>query len=275
MFNKYKLSDSGLQLFKQANKINTDQNNLNNKKLKNIIYKLFTSKYDTDLENLRVNMLSSTKKIMSMLFKLSDICNISINAINNLIAIILSDGEKKLSINKVKYNIGFFLNLAKIAMENNDHQTAIIIKSAIDDHNISRLKIKFNKKMKSTYDTLNQKYDSKNNMFSNHFIDMVKNSWDPNWFPSTLVIYSYIDINIKNNFFKKITNIPYNINHAKYLVHSIQSNKYQQWRFNQNKLCNIYEKDPLKLKIALKLNKENNVKTINQLLLTLSYNIKN
>jgi hypothetical protein len=81
MFNKYKLSDSGLQLFKQANKINTDQNNLNNKKLKNIIYKLFTSKYDTDLENLRVNMLSSTKKIMSMLFKLSDICNISINAI--------------------------------------------------------------------------------------------------------------------------------------------------------------------------------------------------
>jgi hypothetical protein len=41
------------------------------------------------------------------------------------------------------------------------------------------------------------------------------------------------------------------------------------------KLCHIYEKDPLKLKIALKLNKENNIKTVNQLLITLSNNIKN
>ena len=62
--------------------------------------------------------------------------------IANLVALVLSNGEKTLTPHQVRYNLGFYLNLAKKAMEDNDHQTALLIKSAVANHNISRLKIK-------------------------------------------------------------------------------------------------------------------------------------
>ena len=117
------------------------------------------------------------------------------NAISNLVALILSNGEKALTKHQVKYNIGFYLNLAKKAMESNDHQTALIIKAALSNFHITRLKIKPNKSMKKTLILLEEKYGDFKSMHSKHVCDMIKNKHDIDYLPSTMVLHMHLSKN--------------------------------------------------------------------------------
>ena len=99
------------------------------------------------------------------------------NAIINLVILILSNGDKYLSEQQVKHNVHFYLKLAERAIQENDHQTAILIKCAIENYNVYRLKLKRNKTDQKIIDLLEKKYGNFKNCYSDHlreFLEVVQ-----------------------------------------------------------------------------------------------------
>ena len=78
-------------------------------------------------------------------------------------------------------------------MDNNDHQTALLIKIALSDINILRLKLKLREKNKKILEELKDKYGDLNNLHAKHFNEMIHNGWDNEWLPS-LAIQTYKDL---------------------------------------------------------------------------------
>ncbi|RZD41560.1 MAG: hypothetical protein CXT73_04785 [Methanobacteriota archaeon] len=256
------LSETGVALFSQSYDENNTKKDIGC--LRSIVHKLFTSDYDIRLENTSDNMRLASTKVLSMLYSLKKIPEIHNNAISNLVALILSNGEKTLSSQQVKCNIGFYLNLAKKAIKIEDHQTAILIKSAVSNFNIERLKIKPNKNMKKIIKELEDKYGNFKNMHAEHIQDMIENKHNCNYLPSTMILHMHLS---KNRAYEKAFRSFGNSNKGDdfkavtYKLREVQSVKYQQHKKTNNKLCPIYETDPLNLDIAYQIenNKDLNV----------------
>ena len=274
---KRALSETGLELFSQAYMIQKDIKDRGC--LKSIIHSLFTTDYDKKLESTALNMKASTSKVLSLLYNIDEIPKMHNKGIANLVALVLSNGEKTLTLQQVKYNLGFYLNLAKKAMEDNDHQTALLVKTAIANHNITRLKLKLNKSKQKILTDLNDKYGNFNNMHSNHLKDMIKNKRNPSYLPSAMVLHMHMCRNVEyQNAFRAFGNVDTSkLKEQKYHLHEVQSNNYHNHKQTEFELCPIYEKDPLDLQIANDIKeKRNNEKiSINEFLFNLSCNIKN
>ena len=272
---KRALSQTGLELFSQAYVIQKDINNIGC--LKSIIHSLFTTDYDKKLENTALNMKASTSKVLSMIYNLDVIPDIHNKGIANLVALVLSNGEKTLTPQQVKYNLGFYLNLADKAMKENDHQTALLIKSAIANHNITRLKIKLNKSKKKIVDLLDKRYGSFNNLHSNHLQDMIKNKRNPSYLPSAMVLHMHMCRNVEyQNAFRAFGGVDTSkLQEQKYHLHEVQSNNYHTHKQTEFELCPIYETNPLDLEIANDIKKDNEKMSINEFLFKLSCAIKN
>ena len=271
---KRALSDTGLALFAQAYFLENDANKPKpHGCLKSLVHKLFTTDYDIKLEDTTKNMRSSTSKVLSLLYSIKKIPEIHNNAISNLVALILSNGEKALTKSQVKYNIGFYLNLAKKAMQTNDHQTALIIKAALSNFNITRLKIKPNKGMKKTLILLEETYGDFKSMHSKHVCDMIKYKNNCDYLPSTMVLHMHLSKNrayenAYRSFGKKNTNLGV----LNYQLHELQSIKYHQHKTTNYELCPIYENNPLELDVIDKFPKKPT--SMNEFLFTLSCNVK-
>lgn len=266
------LSQTGLELFSQSFAIQRNVKNIGC--LKTIIHKLFTTDYDTKLDNTALNMKASTSKVLSMLYNIDAIPDIHNKGIANLVALVLSNGEKPLTIHQVKYNLGFYLNLAKKAMEDNDHQTALLIKSAIANHNIQRLKIKLNKSKQKILDKLNQKYGDFNNMHSTHLKDMINNRTNTRYLPSAMVLHMHMRRTSEyQNAFKTFGNLDTSkLKQQKYHLHEVQSNNYNNHKSTEFELCPIYDTDPLDLIVADRMMTNKKI-SINEFLFMLSSNI--
>lgn len=265
------LSDTGLQLFSQAYQFEGPINKPGC--LKTLIHSLFTTDYDKKLEKTALNMKASTSKVLSMLYNIDTIPDIHNKGIANIVALILSNGEKSLTTNQVKYNLGFYLNLAKMAMEDNDHQTALLIKSAIANHNISRLKIKLNNSKKKILDTLNEKYGTFNNMHSTHLKDMIKNRNNPYFLPSAMVLHMHMRRNNEySNAFKAFANVDTSkLKKQKKRLYEVQEYHYNNHKTTEFELCPIYDTSPLDLEIAGQMMSNKKI-SINQFLFMLSMN---
>lgn len=271
---KRALSQTGLELFSQAYMIQKDINNPGC--LRSIIHSLFTTDYDKKLEDTVLNMKASTSKVLSLLYNIDEIPKIHNKGIANLVALVLSNGEKILTSQQVKYNLGFYLNLAKKAMENNDHQTALLVKSAIANHNITRLKLKLNKSKQKILSILNEKYGNFNNMHSNHLKDMIENKRNPLYLPSAMVLHMHICRNNEySKAFKAFGNTDISkLKEQKYYLHEVQNNNYHTHKQTEFQLCPIYETNPLDLAIADDMKKNNEKMSINEFLFQLSCGIK-
>ena len=271
---KRALSDTGLALFAQAYFLENDANKPPSVGcLRSLVHKLFTSDYDIKLEDTSKNMRSSTSKVLSLLYSIKKIPEIHNNAISNLVALILSNGEKALTKHQVKYNIGFYLNLAKKAMESNDHQTALIIKAALSNFHITRLKIKPNNSMKKILILLEEKYGDFKSMHSKHVCDMIKNKHDIDYLPSTMVLHMHLSKNrayesAYRSFGKKNSNLDV----VNYQLHELQSIKYHEHKKTNYELCPIYENNPLDLEVINQF--PSKPKSMNEFLFRLSCNVK-
>jgi len=271
---KRALSDTGIALFTQAYFLENDANKPPTVGcLRSIVHKLFTSDYDIKLEDTTNNMRSSTSKVLSLLYSIKKIPEIHNNAISNLVALILSNGEKALTRHQVKYNIGFYLNLAKKAMETNDHQTALIIKAALSNFHITRLKIKPNKSMKKTLILLEETYGDFKSMHSKHVCDMIRYKDNTDYLPSTMVLHMHLSKNrAYENAYKSFGKKNTNLDVLNYQLHELQSIKYHQHKKTNYKLCPIYENNPLELDVINKF--PSKPITMNEFLHTLSCNVK-
>ena len=82
--------------------------------LKKVFIDLMTTDFDNKLEENSITMRKAAKKMISYLYnKEKSIPYYTNNAVTNLVVLILSDGEKYLTKQKVKHNIHFYLKFLK------------------------------------------------------------------------------------------------------------------------------------------------------------------
>ena len=148
---------------------------------------------------MNTSLRNSSCKILGMINDMDDVMLECTNAISNLVLLILTNDNDKINMQKVKYNLGFYLNLAERAMKSNDHQTALLIKTAVKNINIKRLKIKYNKRMKRISDKLENKYGNINNLHKYHLNDILKYGFIYEWLPSILVLNTHTDKEFLHN----------------------------------------------------------------------------
>jgi hypothetical protein len=264
--------------------------------LKKIFLDLMTTKFDKELEIKRSNMRNASKKLLSLLYKKGNsIPYYTNNAVTNLVCIILSNGEKYLTKQKVKYNIHFYLKLAEKAMKENDHQTAIVIKLALDNFNIKRLKLKYNKNQKKIYNNLFYKYGDFRDCYQKHIreisdlyeldehrrrkISDIK--IDDKYLPSSFILYMHLNKKKELPKYLRLGKYPSPLKGDNpYCLEKISEfkNKYY-YLFSTKKesqITNLYKKEIGNLDLTKKLIKKiNNEKEISEMLFHLSCNVKN
>jgi hypothetical protein len=249
------LSKTGQYLFNQAYDYSKDINiKKNTGCLKTLIHKLFTSQYDTELDETALNMKASSLKIFSYIYNQNKIKNLNRTAIYNIILLILTSGENTITPQKVKYNIRFYLDLAIKAMKTHDHQTAVVIKAALENKYISDLKIKYNKLMIKKLSILSERYGYYREFYITHLTEMITKYLHKYYIPSSLVL----NLNLNNNLINKTSASSIN-----YRLHMICSEKYNNCYSTPTKLCPIYNTDPLTLSYTKNILEENKIKNTN------------
>ena len=269
--------------------------------LKKVFLDLITSQFDKDLEIKKNNMRNASKKLLSLLRKKDKkIPYYTNNAVTNLVCLILSNGEKYLTKQKVKYNIHFYLKLAEKAMKENDHQTAIVIRLALDNFNIKRLKLEYNKKDKKIYEKLIYRYGCFVDCYQKHIIeifekynlfefrqkDILQINVDDKYLPSALILHMHLNKEME----KKKRHFHEYLRLGRYPSPAYGGNPYSLKRLKQFKdkyynlfctkkdsqITNLYKKEIGNLDLAKKLVKNiNNDKEISEMLFHLSCKVKN
>ena len=128
------LSKQGCQLFNISLE-NKQHNQRVTGCLKSLIYNLFNSDFDDKLNKSLVEFRHSTCKLLSFLNddnknKIPTFFN---NAVTNSVYLILVNNGKLNSLNQVRNNVNFYYYLAEAACKNGDHNTALLIRTAINN----------------------------------------------------------------------------------------------------------------------------------------------
>jgi hypothetical protein len=254
------------------------------KNLKDIFLNFITTDFDKKLIKYYKTMRKSSKRILSYLYNNSEkMLEYNNNAVSNLILLMLTDGNKNLNKQKVKYNIHFFLKLAEMAYENGDHQTGLLIKIALDNYNIKRLKLKFNKKDEGIYRMLDVGYGGNYNQYITHCVEFIEKFklndskaivFNEDYIPSSIIIYLYSNCNkdLYNNNFTRLGKIPKEKIESIKNLNKLKKYYYNKYLFNDDiKLSNLYKKSPNNINIVK--NDENEL--LSDILFKLSINIKN
>jgi len=256
--------------------------------LKKVFMDLMTTDFDKKLVENSYTMRKAAKKLISYLYnREKSIPYYTNNAVTNLVILILTDGDKYLTKQRVKHNIHFYLKLAENAMKQQDHQTAILIKTALLNHNISRLNININKTDQKITTELHYNYGGFKDCHSKHvrhFLDkyqIINRDWedkgiDEEWIPSAMVLHMHSTRN--KAYSKAYTRI------GKYPKELIKmSNKLEllkkfYWKAfflkKETELTKIYDTNPEDLPIVKEIKKNNKDINLTQILFEMSCNVK-
>ena len=111
-------------------------------RLSTLFHDLFSTQYDTRLEETVHLFRNGSEALMSKLDS-TDLPQCTDNAILNMLTMILRDDRKSREFRRqdVKNNIRWYLNVAHRARETKDHNTAVLLRSVLCHHAISRLQI--------------------------------------------------------------------------------------------------------------------------------------
>jgi hypothetical protein len=188
---KRKLSDDGLNLFniainKYPEKYCIEHSIKCYGRLKEILYNLWTTEYDIELDMTKKAMRNSSKTLYSFLKHDGDIIPYLVNnAVINIIMLILTKDKKLCNYHEIKMNYGFYCNLAMKAKQERDHQTALLILCALEHHCFNTLKIK--KKYTKQLTELQKEYGSALTCYSKHMNNFL-NVDDYEYLPSVMIM---------------------------------------------------------------------------------------
>ena len=134
--------------------------NKNKTCLRQLVLNLFTTDFDVKIEKSTKTFRKGTCSLYSYLSdeekgRIPDFFN---NAVANLVYLILVSEGKPNTLVKVRHNISFYLSLADQAFKNGDHNSVILLKAAIENIAIKRLKLKEKKKQKELFEKFESTY---------------------------------------------------------------------------------------------------------------------
>ena len=241
--------------------------------LRSIFYKLFTTDFDIELEKSRDKFREGTCSLYSFLDNKSvkNIPNFFNNAVANLVYIILVTDGKLNNKRKVHKNLLFYYSLADEAMKHNDHNTSVLIRAALDNTAIRRLKIKQTKKMKRINEKFENIYGSFLSCNARHLKAILTNK-DINYLPSLLILLMHLNKTKEYaKSYRAIGKFPKELEEKNNQLQNIANNYYNEYIGFREKILDLYTKDPHELELLKDSNKSN----ITTKLFELSYKIKN
>ena len=89
---------------------------------------------------------------------------------------------------KIRRNYHYFLDVARRSHEEDDHNTAIMIRAALMHHAINQLKLKPRKRDKEIFDMFENEYGTFRDCYKNHLLVAMKNNEYDRYLPSLMVL---------------------------------------------------------------------------------------
>tara|TARA_B100000925_G_C21899383_1_gene426445 strand:- start:57 stop:908 length:852 start_codon:yes stop_codon:yes gene_type:complete len=272
------LSKDGLNLFNLCLSNDPEEIPLEMRKpskncLRSIFFKLFTTDFDVELEKSRDKFREGTCSLYSYLDNKSvkNIPNFFNNAVANLVYLILVTDGKLNNKKKVNKNLIFYYSLAEEAMKHNDHNTAVLIRAALDNTAIRRLKTKETKKMKRVKDKFEDIYGSFLSCNARHLKAILENK-DIKFLPSLLILLMHLNKTKEYaKSYRALGKFPKELEEKNNQLQNIANNYYNEYVGFREKILDLYTKDPHELELLSDCNKSN----ITTKLFELSYKIKN
>ena len=152
---------------------------LSRTKIKNFFCGLFHSDYDNHLEAGTTQLYCSGRKLYTFTKDcLESIPEFMNNAIANIILLILTNESKIANKFEAKRNYRFYMDLAKRAYNIKDHNTCIMIMSALNNPAIERLKLKDRKSDIEFKKNFEEKYGSFRSNCMKHIKEFTTLSFD-------------------------------------------------------------------------------------------------
>ena len=148
-------------------------------KIKEMLCGLFHTDYDNKLENGTTQLYSSGRKLFTYVkHDLEEIPQLMNNAITNIILLILTNENRIATKFEARRNYLFYMDLAERAFKIKDHNTCIMITSAVTNASIERLKFKQRKKDKQFLINFKERYGEFKSNCMKHIKDFTSGNID-------------------------------------------------------------------------------------------------
>ena len=193
-----RVSSEGQLLLKLAytnEEILTKKEKPSRSKIKNMLCGLFHTDYDNKLENGCTQLYSSGRKLFTFVKDdLEIIPNLMNNAITNIMLLILTNEGRIATKFEARRNYLFYMDLAEKAFKIKDHNTCIMIISAVNNAAIERLKLKKRKKDLQLLENFKERYGEFKSNCIKHIKDFTQGNFDKSLEVPSLMMFL---INIK------------------------------------------------------------------------------
>ena len=241
--------------------------------LRALFFNLFTTDFDHELEKSKAKFRDGTCSLYSFLDdkSIKNIPHFFNNAVANLVYLMLVTDGKLNKKRKVNQNLMFYYSLAEQAMKNNDHNTAVLLRAALDNTAIRRLKVKETKQMKRVNAKFEDIYGSFLSCNARHLKAILENK-DLNYLPSLLILLMHLNKTKEYaKSYRALGKFPKELEQKNQQLQSIANNYYKEYVGFREKILDLYTKDPHELELLKDSDKTN----ITTKLFELSYKIKN
>ena len=242
MVRKRALSKKGWELFNVASNISPT-----NTCLKTLFFNFITSDFDVKLEKSQKSFRLGSCSLYSYLNKKDRdlIPTFFNNALANLVYLILADDNKVNSLKKVKQNIHFYYSLAELAFKNNDHNSVILLKAALEDTAIKRLKIKHSKKEVKLIKMFEDNYGTFMNCNAKHLEKILETDDVLNFLPSVVIILMHLNKTKEySKCYESLGKFPKSLRDKQKKLSNIVNKYYINYRELQDDLLELYFTDP-------------------------------
>ena len=225
--------------------LNADSFQQDKRCIMSLIFNLFTSDYDDLLEKNNLHLRKSSYCLLGSL-KNEVVPKYVNNSIYNIILDIIynKDGIRKKK--EMKKMFHYYYDLSKLAYKNNDHNTTIIIKCALEHVVIKQLKFKIFKSEQKLLNKFKEEYGQFIDCYKNHVKNIMKNKNNLKEFiPSAMVL----DMHLKKNntytkAFKSIGNYPENLINHQIELNNISMRIKEYYINAPNAIIGLYTENP-------------------------------
>lgn len=179
-----RLSSDGLKLFNMAYTHPPSPSII-----KKIFFCLFHTEYDDQLDKMVDQCRTASQQLYSYTqHKDIDTNKLINNSMFNIILSVLMDDGKIGNKHQIRRNLHYFIDVARKASEEHDHNTAVLIRAAIMHHSILQLKLKPRKQNDEFFETFEKKYGTWRNCYKEHLLHAMNNRNFTDFIPSLMVL---------------------------------------------------------------------------------------
>lgn len=213
-------------------------------KIQELLSCLFRTDYDDRLESFTENCLFASKQLFAFSgdpIKKDFIKKFIDNSILNVVYAVISKDGKCANAFQMRQNYRYFMDVMDMAYRNGDHNTTMMLWSALDHHALRQMNFKARKKDITLNKRLEEEYGTWRNCYSKHLKDMM-NCDDLSIIPSMLVLQMHIERS------KCYNNIgPYGTTCTRLAIHGVMG-KYAMHHVEEQytKVLPIYHDPPIK-----------------------------